>query len=537
MNHYRVLLLTVALVLTIFCTLSTSISARPVIVNDVNDSNRNYQLHPRIAVVTAPTDLSKVKTGLLVKDGRQTSCALAPIDSQSAMISADCFKLNDKGQLDGSSRYDVYLTPGEDNKVVSFPVEFITFHPNYDPNTKANNIAVLRYNSKEGDVSWINYSAIGYRHWDNLLYSQEYLSSVKDSKWAAPSKYIPSNFNPNSTDPECTKLSSLYKTNQDDMVCTGEAADPSSPDLHLCKAPYQMVYTVIDQSLYQAGLYSHSVLVDGSDDLCKKAPYVRHYYTLLADYLSFASTAINRQVKYYRPPGAADSVNNDPNFQMHPPSGASSPDSSTVISGDLYTRQTGNNFVELPPPPSTPVATQGVPEGVNVVPGVGGPSGNLDGEVGISSTSHKSGEGVPELSLPDSSSNGDGGDGSGLLQRDVIIIAVTCSIGGIILAIGLFFFIRWLVKHKKNKQNSSKEASNQLVIANDLGGARMPNDDNWSASQLNLASPQTAYYPQQSPPAYPADERPPSHIVAGIMSRMRESHGPPFDIPDMDQKR
>ncbi|KAJ1669409.1 hypothetical protein GGF38_002278 [Coemansia sp. RSA 25] len=298
--------------------------------------------------------------------------------------------------------------------------------------------------------------------------------------WTAPKISSPA-----LADATCGNLSSVFSNNQNGFSCNGLLTDSPSPDMSTCNVPYQIAYAMIGKSLFQAGLYSHTV-VEGGGDLCSSSIKQRSYYTLLDDYLMFARTALNRTVHYYRTENTT-LPQPDPNYAMAEPS-AGPPSWAVVIAGNYYSRQTGSNFAShVPTPVVEPTSSSKVPE----------PSSSQ--------------------SRPSSSASSPGPDPSddvsevGLSKNEVIIVAVSCSVGSLLIALILFFVIkRWKARSRRN-HDSFKDATAQLILAEGLGGAFVPGHDTPSAEVTE------DLIDNQPPPAYPIDERPPE--MAHLRSR------------------
>ncbi|KAJ2740977.1 hypothetical protein GGI20_005500 [Coemansia sp. BCRC 34301] len=415
-------------------------------------------------------DLSKIKGGVLVKNGKQTSCGLGLLDNMASFVSADCLDYKD-GKVDKDTVYEVFIDPGYDTFATRSIVQNITVHPKFSPSTKANNVALIEFNLKSG-VSWYNYNAIGRKSWTEIVYAQRYISDVNSMAWTAPnvSSPVPGDAI------MCANLSTVFSSNQNGFSCNGILATSPSPDMSKCSVPYQIAYAVIGKSLYQAGFYSHSV-VEGGGDLCGSSFKQRSYYTLIDDYLMFARTALNRTVYYYRTENTT-LPQSDPNFAMVEPS-AAPPSWAMIVSGNYYSRQTGSNFAShVPTPVAEPTSSSK------------GPAPSSSSEIQLSSS---------ESSLGPS---GDGAEG-GLSKNEVIIVAVSCSVGSLLIALILFFVVKRWKSRARRRHDPFKEATAQLILAEGLGGAFMPGHEQPSTEIME------GPVDNQPPPAYPIDERPP----------------------------
>ncbi|KAJ2816530.1 hypothetical protein FBU31_006541, partial [Coemansia sp. 'formosensis'] len=387
------------------------------------------------------SDLTTIKAGVLVKNGRQTSCGLGLIDNMASFVSANCLDYKD-GKVDNAIIYEVYINAAYDSTATRAAVQNITVHPKYNPATMANNVALIEFNLGSNET-WYNYNAIGRASWTDIVYAQQYVSDMNSMKWAAPQLSSPA-----SSDAMCSTLSPLYGSNQNGTSCNGILAASPSPDMSKCNVPYQIAYAVIGRGIYQAGIYSHSV-VDGGGDLCGNSSKTRNYYTLVDDYLMFANVALNRRLYYYRTENTTV-PQPDPNYSMAVPS-AAPPSGAVLVAGNYYARQTGSNFATQVPTPSAQ------------------PTSSSTTLQEPSSKSEQSSN-PPDSDLAD-------GSVDGLSKNEVIIIAVSCSVGSLLIAMIVFFVIKQRKDSQRRNHDLFKEASAQLILAEALGGAYMPGHD------------------------------------------------------------
>ncbi|KAJ2088396.1 hypothetical protein IW138_004272 [Coemansia sp. RSA 986] len=92
------------------------------------------------------------RMGVLYKNGKQTACMMAVIDMKAGYVAASCIDLR-YNKVDTSTNYKIYFTPmlNSDSFAVDLDPSDITIHPNYDPVSYANNIAVVQYNKDTTD--------------------------------------------------------------------------------------------------------------------------------------------------------------------------------------------------------------------------------------------------------------------------------------------------------------------------------------------------------------------------------------------------
>ncbi|KAJ2584071.1 hypothetical protein GGH95_000627 [Coemansia sp. RSA 1836] len=401
------------------------------------------------------SEIFKIKGGLLVKNGKQTSCGLGMLDNKASLISAACLDFV-KGKVDTSTKYEVFVDGGFNGATARFVIQNITVHPSYDPATKANNVALVQYN-KDAEVLWFNRNAVGLSDWTGLLYTQRYLSDIEGMAWATP-KVKPEN---SIGDTTCSKLSPVYKANTKSFTCSSVLSTAPSASLSSCDVPYQAVYAVFSEAyVYQAGFFSHVVVTEG-ENLCKNGGQ-RSYFTLISDYLTFARTELNRKVYYYNPDNGTI-PQTDVDYAMTKPSGSVT--GVVMLSGNMYTNQ------------STPSFTSAL----------------LSRTATSSETPTNNPPGEKEPSE-------DSGGSSGLSKRSIAIVAACSAVGSLIIAVGAFFLVRWWRGNLKRTRDPYKETAAQEILANDLGGATVPGGGggNNYTSMLDVS--------YAAPPAYLAND-------------------------------
>ncbi|KAJ1739923.1 hypothetical protein LPJ78_005017 [Coemansia sp. RSA 989] len=428
---------------------------------------------PRLSTRQTLQDLSKLKGGVFVKNGKQTMCGLALIDNKSAMVSADCLEYNGSS-VNEDVIYAVYIDNGFDNKTSNHIVTKITVHPNYDPATKANNIAVLEYND-DAWVDWYNYNAIDTYKWKNLVYVQRYVEDVDTGAWGT-SKLVRDKY---TNDTTCKEISPLYGDNLSDLTCYDKLVAPPSSELSNCNVPYSTVYALLDGIIFQAGIFSYAEISGGSD-FCGSGQ-MRTYYTLVANYLMFARITINRTVYFYEQDVGAYPQTN-PYYVMKDSKKRNS--DFTMVGGDIYALQNKAS------------ASSQESSGQSTSDGSSGDNSDSDGSSG--DTSDSDGSSGDNSNSNETSSNGEA-KRDGLSKTTTIIIAVCCSVGTLILAALAFFLIRWWRGHISRPRDPMQETNAQHILADDIGGAYVPA----SVSNHDAASETSDGVKDQSlPPAY-----------------------------------
>ncbi|KAJ2078603.1 hypothetical protein H4R24_004354 [Coemansia sp. RSA 988] len=279
--------------------------------------------------------VNDLRGGILAKNGVPTTCEVAVTSDQVAFVAAACLSFKDNlNEVDRSTPYEVWITGGGTNSVSKYSVSEPISHPDYNPETYANNVAVLKLSGNRGSGGkFVNYIAANPKEWESKFYSRRSVSSngafdspqIIDSTGSAPS--------------ECSKASTIYAANTDDFLCISETATNVS-----CPIPYTSVYGVHDPDLAIAALYSHSVVV--GNDLCGSSA-VYSYYTILSNYLEWGG-AVTGSTIYLYTANMSYQNNNDPNYHMNDPSGTASI-SGMLIGGNLNENSDNQEIMSYPP--------------------------------------------------------------------------------------------------------------------------------------------------------------------------------------------
>ncbi|PIA13552.1 hypothetical protein COEREDRAFT_11312 [Coemansia reversa NRRL 1564] len=265
--------------------------------------------------------VNDLRGGILVKNGMPTTCEVAVTSEQVAFVAAACLNFKENSNdVDSSIPYEVWVTGGDTESINKYMVNGPISHPKYNPETYANNVAVLKLSgNKSAGKKWVNYIAANPKEWESEFYTKRSVSSsgsfdtpqVVDSNLVLPS--------------ECSQASTLYAANTEDILCTSQTATNGS-----CPIPYTSAYGVHSPDLAIAALYSHSVVV--GDKLCESSA-VYSYYTILSNYLEWGGAVTGSTIYLY----TADmnyQNNNDPNYHMNDPNGKANIDG-IVIAGNL----------------------------------------------------------------------------------------------------------------------------------------------------------------------------------------------------------
>ncbi|KAJ2617010.1 hypothetical protein EV177_000773 [Coemansia sp. RSA 1804] len=271
-----------------------------------------------------------MKGGILVKNGKQTSCEIAVLDSRSSMVSASCLAYKN-GKVDTSIKHEVYLDNGLDGKTAKYTVEMVSVNQNYNATSLANSLAILQYNS-DGKIEWNNTVGIGRDlYWDEVVFVRRTISDLDNMEWTTP--IIQSNIGEGEN---CDAMSVLYDKNNSDFECNDKLVDAQLSSLTICQVPYGSVYAVINNKLYLAGIYSYTATYQGHGNLCYSG-FKSNYYLLLRNYLSYASTVLGRFPDFFPLTNATFPTTNAYYSMTKPTNGQSS--NYFLTKGDYYLYQ------------------------------------------------------------------------------------------------------------------------------------------------------------------------------------------------------
>ncbi|KAJ2326954.1 hypothetical protein IWW51_002012 [Coemansia sp. RSA 2702] len=274
------------------------------------------------------SNIADFRGALFVISSTQTTCEMALIDSSSGFVAASCLKYKSSGNVDNSIDYRVAVTglDGESSKVNS--VTMVDAHPDYNPSTYANNIAILHWGDPD-DINWHQYIAQDSPDWDNVFYSRRTMSSVSNAKWNNPAVISVTG---TAAPSGCTAASNLYNSNQAWFLCMAQTTTSAANSN--CQSPYGAAWAVYQpNNMAVAAIYSHSSIYSG-DKLCGATGNQFHYYTLLQPYTSWASKMTGRKVYTYAA-DASYSYSGSSSFSMSN-SGASGVSGVSTVSGDMY---------------------------------------------------------------------------------------------------------------------------------------------------------------------------------------------------------
>ncbi|KAJ2158274.1 hypothetical protein GGF46_003884 [Coemansia sp. RSA 552] len=372
------------------------------------------------------SELTDLKGGVLFKGGNQTFCALALINEKSAFVTASCLDFYENtDNLYPPTMYEVYINGAFDNNPGRYMVSNVTVHPEYDPFSGANDIAILQYTPDNEKPLTVKFAAVPDK-WSSVVYIQQALSDVETGTWGPLYTYDLEITN----DDVCSELFGMYVVNQNDYTCINKIEKPSVEGLSSCDVPYTTAYASYDDKLYLAGLFSSAVIV-GGDILCK-FDQMRTYYTLLANYLAFAEEVLDIEIPRINEDDS--SINTDPDYKMNMPNRANVKAAAKRWYGDFYYY----GFLHSPDPDSEDTS---VSDGLDTEGDAASDTGGLD---------------------------------DGLSRGATIAVAICCSIGAILGAVGLFYAIRWWKAHKLHGRDPILENNAMDILRHDLGSPSVP---------------------------------------------------------------
>ncbi|KAJ2713298.1 hypothetical protein H4R19_002320 [Coemansia spiralis] len=272
-----------------------------------------------------------IKGGVLVKNGRQTSCNLLVMNSKAALVAAACLDFSSDRVVDRSTKYQVYLDDRIDSSAAKYDVVDVTVSGYYAAETLANNIAVLQYNT-DGKVTW-NVpvaSTGGLGHWDEVVFDRCSLTDVGAMKWAAPVQHAAPEIGDFGVCEKLTHgvLGPLYFTQATNL--TAAQPPPGQPG---CAIPFGAVYGMANGTAFLLATYSHT-LVNGGTDLCRYDSQCS-YYAYTSVHAGLVASTVGRDAYFGLDIlGISSSVPMDDSSMDNYNSAANA--SIATLSGDLF---------------------------------------------------------------------------------------------------------------------------------------------------------------------------------------------------------
>ncbi|KAJ2525384.1 hypothetical protein GGI11_000047 [Coemansia sp. RSA 2049] len=222
--------------------------------------------------------MAEFRYAYLYKNGEQTSCMVAVVSMTFGIVAANCIDLTNDNKVDTSVKYKIHYSPYNNNTGPMYDISpsGFTVHPNFNPQTLENNIAVLQYTDSTADSysSYISTNAIGPTN--KVYIRRDY--DILTSTWTAPEL-----INNDVSDSDCEDTSPMYAANTDYMTCISSTT--TSIISSKCSIPYALMYKEkSDDVIALSTIYSHSVIF--GDDMCGGSNRILNYYTYLSGGLS-----------------------------------------------------------------------------------------------------------------------------------------------------------------------------------------------------------------------------------------------------------
>ncbi|KAJ2848900.1 hypothetical protein IWW36_003004, partial [Coemansia brasiliensis] len=212
------------------------------------------------------------------------------VTPETGVAAASCFKYN--GDEIDESRYSIMVGNGGIDKQ-NVTASKIIPHPDYDSDTFANNLAVIKFSKLS-----INNEA-GFQvgdlpsEWPNFYYVHHTLQA-DHATWNEPNVAQDglADFD------ACGAASPLFKANNFDFICNSAVRRSFSDEN--CVLPYKFVVGYNSEKQAQLGFYSHSA-IDGDNDFCNgdSQNTIYNYYILLANYIPWINSNIDSVLPTY----------------------------------------------------------------------------------------------------------------------------------------------------------------------------------------------------------------------------------------------
>ncbi|KAJ1802881.1 hypothetical protein LPJ77_005514, partial [Coemansia sp. RSA 2523] len=220
----------------------------------------------------------------MLKD-QQTFCQATLLSSTAAVLAASCFDYDGNKQAD-ISQYNLAIEMGDATVVTRAQISNITPHPNYDPVTFANNIAVIRFTETTTNMSYMidNVPSL----LDGFMHAY-YNLNTDNTQWNEPQPMVLQLSDQN----DCAASSSLFQAYQSDFICTTMRVRSIFNDA--CNIPYMFIVDSSDDGGI-LGFYSHSSL-DENTEFCNNDNIIYNYYLNIAHYIPWINLLIDPDVQ------------------------------------------------------------------------------------------------------------------------------------------------------------------------------------------------------------------------------------------------
>ncbi|KAJ2829572.1 hypothetical protein IWW50_000775 [Coemansia erecta] len=384
--------------------------------------------------------LSGVKGGILVKNGKRTSCELGVSTSQGSYVNKDCLDYTPNGDIDNSTNYEVYLDGGLDGKPIKYTVT--DYHRVTDNSkTLSNNYIYLWYN-KQTDRTWTNMmSPVLSYNWDVIVYVRRMLRDMDKMEWDAPEFVsLGSDY-----DGSCVSMSGLFETYPSYFLCKAATVPTPTKDLSPCPLPYGTVYGITDRKAHLMGIYSHTVVNAGST-MCN-ATASRAYYTALYRHVNTMNVDYKWTMNYDPDVFGANQSTYPRDYKMKEQVFAPKNADVKVVRGDYFRAQ--SSTITFPTADDSSEASK-----FNDDDDDDGDDDDNGSDVSDSDNSNAS----------KGSDNDDKKD-----NRTSIIIGVCVGVGGLFLLGGIVFAIWWWRERHRGSVDPMSRNEYQSMLETDLG--------------------------------------------------------------------
>ncbi|KAJ2157511.1 hypothetical protein GGF46_004458, partial [Coemansia sp. RSA 552] len=189
-------------------------------------------------------------------------------------------------QVDPNHRLTVACVKGRTEFGGVLVVENVIRHPQYNPETFENNIAVVMLGSNPA-INFENKIADWPGDWSNYYYVHRTVTTGILFSWNEPYVSVTNGTTDVTTNhASCRAASALYAANEDKFICNSGTV--TFYDDRSCNLPYGAVYGGTGNEIAAAALYSHSA-IHGDGGYCG-TDMIINYYLMLREYIPWAET-------------------------------------------------------------------------------------------------------------------------------------------------------------------------------------------------------------------------------------------------------
>ncbi|KAJ2761566.1 hypothetical protein H4S06_001134 [Coemansia sp. BCRC 34490] len=250
-------------------------------------------------IYTPTEEITNARTAILYKDNSQTYCEVMMSSQTVGVAAASCFDYVNN-EVNPNIGYTVLVSTGTAEGGVSgaYKATKVTHHPDYNPDTYANNIAVMQFTAIPG-FDFTKAIADWPAEWKQYFFVHRSLTNVMPYVFNDPKVSV---VDVGADDTSgCTSASAIYAANTDNYICNMLTV-PSYVNTN-CVAPYGSVYGVADPNPAQLGaVFSHSAIY-GTSGYCGKGP-IYNYYLILRNYIPWIESVSQATVSTYHISGS-----------------------------------------------------------------------------------------------------------------------------------------------------------------------------------------------------------------------------------------